>query len=92
MLIILLKQYDFSNLYNNYILIISKYCNQEIVLCSYSGGISIQGSLKLDTDLVTDEVDFALITEGFLHVYSDAEFDTKIVVCMQIIFEDMNVM
>ncbi|KAL5233567.1 hypothetical protein ACI65C_000977 [Semiaphis heraclei] len=56
-----------------------------------NGGISIQGSLKLDTDLVTDEVDFALITEGLLHMHSDAEFATKIVVCMRIVFVDTNV-
>lgn len=67
------------------------YYDQTICICSHSGGISIQGSLKLDTDLVTDEVDFALITEGFLHMYSDAEFDSKIVLCMQIVFEDTNV-
>lgn len=56
-----------------------------------NGGISIQGSLKLDTDLVTDEVDFALNTEGLLHMYSDAEFATKIVLCMRIVFVDTNV-
>jgi acyl dehydratase len=56
-----------------------------------SGGVSIQGSLKLDTDLVTDEVDFALITEGLLHMHSDAEFAKKIVLCMRIVFVDTNV-
>ncbi|XP_025199108.1 microsomal triglyceride transfer protein large subunit [Melanaphis sacchari] len=56
-----------------------------------NGGVSIQGSLKLDTDLVTDEVDFALITEGLLHMHSEAEFATKIVLCMRIVFVDTNV-
>lgn len=56
-----------------------------------NGGVSIQGSLKLDTDLVTDEVDFSLITEGLLHMHSDAEFATKIVLCMRIVFVDTNV-
>lgn len=63
-----------------------------LYICSlHSGGISIQGSLKLDTDLVTDEVDFALNTEGLLHMHSDAEFATKIVLCMRIVFVDTNV-
>ncbi|VVC41334.1 Hypothetical protein CINCED_3A012915 [Cinara cedri] len=56
-----------------------------------NGGVSIQGSMELNTDVTTDRVDFSLITEGLLHVYSDAEFAKNIAFCMQIILVETNV-
>lgn len=57
----------------------------------HRGGVSIEGSLILDTDILTEKVDFELVTEGLLHMHSDAEFATKIVLCMQIGLVDTNV-
>lgn len=56
----------------------------------HSGGIGIQGALKLDTDVVTTGVDFSLMAEGLLHTYSDGEFADKIALCMQIVLVDTN--
>jgi microsomal triglyceride transfer protein large subunit len=53
--------------------------------------VSIQGSLKLDTDIVTDKVDFSLATEGLLDMHTDADFAINIVACMKIGFVDTNV-
>jgi len=48
--------------------------------------------LKLDTDIVTDKVDFSLATEGLLDMHTDADFAINIVACMKIGFVDTNVM
>lgn len=63
----------------------------DLIVFVHSGGVSLQGALRLDTDIVTNEVEFSVATEGLLYMHSDAEFATKIVLCMQIVLVDTNV-
>ncbi|XP_050546940.1 microsomal triacylglycerol transfer protein [Daktulosphaira vitifoliae] len=59
-------------------------------LIEQNGGISINGVFKLNSDVVSTEVEFTLKTEGLMHTYSDAEFAKKVALCMQIVLVDTN--